>query len=435
MRLLLTVVLLSASVLPCPLGGQVLRDPIQAPAVSLGDWDLTAAADVRFGRVALINGPDGSRLELRKFASTEPSRPSSSNRSHTPSFDGNTLIVADFSRGNRSPLGGYFGTFQRAPSVAEAGVEFRPDGRQVLGLDLDYRGEGFCGSWVQLYDNELSPAARSHLDSRGFSTLSFWIRGREGGERVLLKVADPEWEGREDALAIGEVSLFLPSGRVDTHWQQGVVALDRFPPGIRRDALALIVFEGLASGTEVELGPIGFSLSPTPLPDLPPPTHRRPPERPRSKGTWVWNTASLLRNPTQVPPLLDFLEGEGFDHVFLQLPTDSVQVGRPGELTIDVDAIRGLVGGLNARGMKVYALDGYAGYALPGFHAGVLSTIDHVVEYNREVAPGQRFFGVRYDIEPYLLPSFHGPNRENLLTGLLQLTEASVKRAHDGGLV
>jgi hypothetical protein len=83
----------------------------------------------------------------------------------------------------------------------------------------------------------------------------------------------------------------------------------------------------------------------------------------------------------------------------------------------------------------VYALDGYARYARPEFHAGVLRTIDHVAQYNQRVLPHERFHGVRYDIEPYLLPAFHGPTRARLLTGLLELTVASVERAHAAGLV
>jgi hypothetical protein len=89
---------------------------------------------------------------------------------------------------------------------------------------------------------------------------------------------------------------------------------------------------------------------------------------------------------------------------------------------------------LSARGIKVYALDGAPFYARPEFHAGVLQTIENVAEYNREVDPHERFFGVRFDIEPYLLPGFHGPNRSELLTDLLQITAASVDRAHQDGL-
>jgi hypothetical protein len=104
-------------------------------------------------------------------------------------------------------------------------------------------------------------------------------------------------------------------------------------------------------------------------------------------------------------------------------------------LAVDTEEMRPLVAAFMVRGMRVYALDGFARYALPEYHAGVLRTIDHVARYNAEVNDQERFYGVRHDIEPYLLPGFHGPNRATLLLGLLELTSASVGRAHAAGLV
>jgi hypothetical protein len=290
--------------------------------------------------------------------------------------------------------------------------------------------------WVQLYDAEARIDRRPFFDARPFSTLSFWIRGRAGGERILLKVADREWEEREDALPIGEIGAFLPTGKIETEWQQAVVPVDLIPPRIRRDLIALLVFEAVVPGTTaIEIGPIGFSQRPdllTPWPESP-----EQAEEPRSlgKATWVWNTRDLIRSPASRDSLFDFLGSEGVDHVFLQLPGVPGRQSLPGELAIDVESMRRIMGDLNDRGMRVYALDGAAQYALSGFHAGVLRTIDHVARYNEEVPPHERFFGVRYDIEPYLLPRFHGPNRQRLVEGLLQLTQASVERAHAAGLV
>jgi hypothetical protein len=310
------------------------------------------------------------------------------------------------------------------------------DGRKALELTCQQVEGGFCGLWVQLYDFDVTLDDRAYLDARGFSTVSFWVRGRAGGERVLLKVADEEWERREDALPIGDLSEFLPSGRLETEWQQAVVPMDRVPHRIRRDLLALFAFEVLAPGTTTfEIGPIAFSLSPESHPSLPPPSGLETSASLGHKATWIWNTAELLEAPDRATALFDFLQAEGFDHVFLQLPGNPGQPTRPGELPIDVESMRPVVAALNGRGMRVYALDGYARYALPEFHAGVLATVDHVARYNREVLPEERFYGVRYDTEPYLLAEFHGPRREVLVQGLLELTEESVRRAHAGGLV
>lgn len=436
MRRISSLLLLAALALPQLLSAQGTSPRLLSRAFPRQDWEISDIGDVRFGRVAVVEALEGPHLELRRLLNQAPASPSSDMKGHTPPFDGNSLMVSDFARGNRTPLGGYFGTFQRMPSSALATVAQGTDQRRALELTCQNQSPGFCGLWIQLYDFEAPLNERSYLDARGFSTLSFWIRGRAGGENILLKVADGEWEQREDAVPLGEVTDYLASGRLDTEWQQAVVPLDRFPGNIRRDLLAQVVFEVLGPGaTSIEVGPMAFSLSPDPLPALPGPAEASQPSGPLRKATWVWNTAELLHAPPQMDSLLDFLEGEGFDHVFLQLPGIPDQPSEPGELAMDVEAVRPVVAAFNARGIRVYALDGFARYALPEFHAGVLRTIDHVTRYNRGVPPKERFYGVRYDIEPYLLPAFHGPGRSSLLQGLLDLTAASVERAHGAGLV
>ncbi|MBT8398970.1 MAG: hypothetical protein KJO98_00720, partial [Rhodothermia bacterium] len=105
-----------------------------------------------------------------------------------------------------------------------------------------------------------------------------------------------------------------------------------------------------------------------------------------------------------------------------------------GEIDFDRDRMEVLLRELSRRGMRAYALDGYAYYALPEYHDGVLSTVQNVIDYNASVEPTARFAGIRYDIEPYLMPGFHGPTQGWMLTGLLSLLEAMTARAHDAGL-
>ena len=402
--------------------------------VARGDWDLRNLAAVRFGQLALVTTATGSSLEVRRLQQEAPLPPPRLVRSVAPEFAGSNLLVADFAHSNRTPLGGYYNTFVQPPSLAAASVGPAPDGRRSLQLMCRRRDSGFCGLWIQLYDFDAPPEARSYLDARSFTTLSFWIRGRRGGERLLLKVADADWELREDAVPLAEVTQFLATGQVDTAWQQAVVPLDRFPSNLRRQTLALLVFEALQPGTTaVDLGPVAFSRAPTGLPPLPEPQGTQP-ARPPNKATWIWNTAELLEDAEQQAALLAFLQRERFDHVFLQLPGVPGRRGAPGEVAIDAASLRPLVAALNHLDIRVYALDGDPHYALPRFHAGVLGTVENVIRYNRQVREEERFFGVRYDIEPYILPGFNGPRRELLLEGLLQLTAASVARAHAAGL-
>jgi hypothetical protein len=108
--------------------------------------------------------------------------------------------------------------------------------------------------------------------------------------------------------------------------------------------LAMITFEALAPGTTtIEIGPMAFSLAPDPLPSLPPPAAGEEPLGLQHKATWVWNTAELLETPSRMSSLFDFLESSGFDRVFLQLPGIPDRPSRPGELAIDIEAMRPLV--------------------------------------------------------------------------------------------
>jgi len=404
--------------------------------VERAEWAVADIADLRFGRVALVAYPDGPRLEVRSLRDVIPSAPTLHIGGATPSFDGNILVVGDFARSNRSSLGGYFSTFMRAPSLGSATVRRTSDGRRALALSCDRRETGFCGLWIQLYDFDLPLDRRRYLDATPFSTLSFWIRGHAGGERLLLKVDDARWELREDALPIGDVGAFLPSGRIDTLWQQAVVPLHRLPPRVDRETLALLVWEALSPGvTGVDLGPVALSTHPGELPTLPDPQPSKEAGRGGPLATWIWNTRDLLADSTYRDGLLDSLAREGVTRVFLQLPDPPERRGVPGEITIDPVSLRPLLARFDARGIKAYALDGHARYALPEYHAGVLATVDHVIRYNAGSDPAERFFGIRYDIEPYIMPAFQGPRRDQVLRGLLDLTARSAERARAAGLV
>jgi hypothetical protein len=419
-----------------PTWGQERPAGLLSASVPIQDWSVGSLEDVRYGRVVVVEDNGTTHLELRRLLAEAPVASPPGSASAVPDFSGNSLVVGDFSVSNQTPLGGFYGTFQRLPSQVEADVVRFPDGRRGLELRCDRRTEGFCGLWVQLYDFEVPRASRTYLDTGPFSNFSFWIRGKEGGEELLLKVADEAWERREDALPIGDIGEFLPSGRIETTWQQAVVPVHRFPPRIRKDLLAMMTFEVLVPGmTSVEFGPMAFSVDPGPLPSLPAPVPDETPVPGLQKATWLWNTVDLLADETHAREVLDFLELHGFDNVFLQLPGIPGASRVLGEVPVDIESMRPLVGAFNARGIKVYALDGFARYALPEYHAGVLKTIDHVVRYNAEVTPDERFYGIRYDIEPYLLPEFHGPGRDRILTLLLDITRESVERSNRAGMV
>jgi hypothetical protein len=394
---------------------------------------LNDPARVRQGQLSLIDEASGARLVVYALRERTPQPAVSEFRGTTPDFQGNSLRVDDFAAGTHNRLGGYFNTFQRAPSRAAAALATAADGRRALRLQFARQAEGYCGLWVHLFDFTVHPSQRRYLDSRPFSNFSFWVRGARGGEQLLLKLADAEMEQKEDAYVVGHLDDFLAGARVDTVWRQAVVPLSRLPRQIRRSRLASLVLEAATEDSSaVYVSSLAFSLQPQPLPLLPDP---EPPADTRqlSKATWVWNTAELLDDEPKLEELRRLVAEENIDHVFLQLPGPVSGRVPTGDIVPD-SRLRPLLADWNRAGVRVYALDGYAGYALPGFHASVMQTIDNVIRFNRESNPEERFYGIRYDIEPYLLPGFHGPHREAILRSYLELTAASARKANAAGL-
>ena len=80
-------------------------------------------------------------------------------------------------------------------------------------------------------------------------------------------------------------------------------------------------------------------------------------------------------------------------------------------------------------------MDGDPHYALRDQHAVPLSTLDAVAAYNAAAAANERFDGLHFDTEPYLLLDWRDPRlREQLLEDFLDLNARAAAAAHDAGL-
>jgi len=290
--------------------------------------------------------------------------------------------------------------------------------------------------WTHLFDFRLTPEQRRYFDSAPFSVLTFWIRRQNGTQRILLKAADARWERKGDALPIGDTASFLTQDKIIDSWQRVVVPLSRFPQTLNRRELASIVFEPLDNRIgQIQIKDLTFCADPLPLPELSLPVTRVTNSKPSQKALWVWNTSDLLAHSGLQDELLRFLQAQRFTRVFLQLPEGRVRGTVVGELTLDPDRLRPLLSRLNGAGVSVAALDGFKNYALPDWHDGVLRTVDNVIRYNQESAPLERFSGIHYDVEPYLLKGFAGPRRQSFLQGYLDLLEKISRKTKTAGTV
>jgi hypothetical protein len=405
--------------------------------------------------ISLIHEPSGPRLVVYKLSSDGRPHFEPSTIGSTPPFEDRALLVHGPGDGNRNRLGGFFNVFSKSPSRAEATLAESPDGRRSLKLSMLRAAEGFCGMWIHLFDFGQPPDDREYLDATPFEVLSLWVRGETGDEEVLLKIADVGWELKGDALAIGRVGDFLPAGRIETEWQQAVIPLDFLDGGLDRTALASLVFECTEEGgatvyiRNVALSPTARAAPPLGKPESDPhapsglapadSAKRDPSAGPLAsvklpKATWVWNTSSLLHDAKAQTELRHLLEEQGIARVFLQLPGLPGETGELGVEPWDEAALRDLIRELRQAGTTVYALDGFRSYALKVHHQTVLGVIDRVIEHNRESPPEARFVGVHHDIEPYLLPGFHGTRRDRILVDYLDLIAESARRLRDADL-
>jgi len=149
---------------------------------------------------------------------------------------------------------------------------------------------------------------------------------------------------------------------------------------------------------------------------------------------WVWTTAELLADEQARADFLGFVEDQEIDRVFLQLVPAPGEVSAAGFVPFDGAQLGSLVADLRKRGALTYALDGDPRYIWPESREGVLRTVARVARHNRTAPPEQRFVGVRYDVEPYVLPGFQSPRRGEILTEYLELVAALSSAAHEAGL-
>jgi len=416
---LLLVSLLVPTILPQEKPSASLSSP-----VSTDDWGIRDWSAIRRGQLSVVHARKGDELHLYALGTSLPAEPPPTVVSQRPEFNGNCFQVSTFDFGNTNRLGGYFNAFRKEPSSARASLQAGPDGRRGLTLDFLKTPSGFCGMWTHLFDLKLSADQRRYFDATPFSLLTFWIRGQTGAERILLKASDARWERLGDAQPIGEVAAFLPQGTVSSSWQRVVVPLSQFPRQLNRRELAGLIFEPLSNGAgQIQIKDLAFCTAPSPLPELSPPLKSQTDSKLRQKALWVWNTSEILASKGLQQDFLRFLQGHGFTRIFLQLPEGKIGGSTPGEITLDSEKLRPFLANLKRGGTAVLALDGFKDYALPAWHEGVLRTVENVIRYNRESERSERFSGIHYDVEPYLIKGFAGPRRQAFLQGYLELLE------------
>ncbi len=206
------------------------------------DWEINDWSAIRRGQLSVIRARAGQELQVYGLTTLQPRPFPTRVRTQAPAFEGNCFLVSSLDSGSTNSLGGYFSSFQSAPSTARVTLWRWPDQRRALTLDFVKAGSGFCGMWMHLFDFKRSPEERVYFNAEPFLALTFWVCGEKEDERILLKISDAQRERREDAVAIGDLATFIPSGKFHSGWQQAVVPLAALPARLNRRELAGLVF-------------------------------------------------------------------------------------------------------------------------------------------------------------------------------------------------
>jgi hypothetical protein len=134
------------------------------------------------------------------------------------------------------------------------------------------------------------------------------------------------------------------------------------------------------------------------------------------RAMWVWEAAPP-------PEVLSFSRERGITHLFLQWSAKS-----------DPAQLRAFLKAASGTGIAVHALDGWPEAALAENHGEVLNLIDAILRFNRDGAPEERFAGIHFDIEPYLLAGFESPLRAEILRDFVGLQKKTATRLAGAGL-
>ena len=409
-------------------------DGLPSREVDLAAWGLPSLDALRYARVGVVHGAAPTLVVYHLGADEPAATRALSDATAAPPFSDGRFVIAHYRRSDDNRLGGAFNGFARAPAHAAAAVDAAEG---ALAFTWRRPAETFAGFWVHLFETTRPPADRVFCDARRARWLTFEVRGAAGGEPIQLNVSDRDAERRQDSAAVGPLAAFLPAGRLTPEWQRAWVPMTALPASIDPARLAGLIFLVDPAATGPSEGRISVrDLALTVTQEAPPPpaaSAGAAGAKALRKAMWLWETRRLLAAPGEVERLVAFVETHGFTDLFVQVPYAPPE-GEHWSATWDEPGLARLTGALRGAGARTHALDGAAWYARPVWHDRVLATLDQLAAFNARVPPESRLAGVRYDIEPYLLPEFEGRHREKVLRDYVSLLSRIAARTRTAGL-
>ncbi|MNS05673.1 hypothetical protein D3C72_370790 [compost metagenome] len=136
--------------------------------------------------------------------------------------------------------------------------------------------------------------------------------------------------------------------------------------------------------------------APTPVPETPSTMvpEAKPLDRsPDVRATYIWEAGDAVNRPDE---LLAFAKSKNINVLYLHINTD-----------YKFTAYRPFMKRAWNAGIEVHALGGNGSLAFTENRPQITKLINYVKDYNRQAEPEERFFGIHYDIEPWVLPQWY----------------------------
>ncbi|TRZ38238.1 amidase [Niallia circulans] len=115
----------------------------------------------------------------------------------------------------------------------------------------------------------------------------------------------------------------------------------------------------------------------------------------KTNATWIWNPWSLTTAAGQ-NKVINFLVKNNVTDVYLQIDQE-----------VERKTYQQFIAKATAKSISVHALDGAAKWALAGGQAYADSMFAWLKNYQKSSAANQRFNGVHFDVEPYILTEWN----------------------------
>ena len=365
------------------------------------------------------------------------------------------FVVMNFDEGIQNKLGGYYSKFEFRPSSASTLLTdkiFRGKGGHSLRIRANRQEEGFAGQWMHFFN--FREETITYFDASSYDYLSFWVKGEKGGENFTVKLADAGWIEIEDSASVASIDQLLPDG-VTQEWQEVLIPLSEAP--INTAELGGLTLDFTEPGTEytVYIDDIAFKREKTALtPETQqastmlsgsPYSFKDGLSLQRSKAMWLWLTHDILFNSDRAEELIAFCQEQGIEHIWMQVlygfspPLNIAQPPRDEYLPSyfkaflrHPDEVRAFLRRAHNAGLKVHALDGYPEYAQKEYHYAPLAIVDAIIEFNKYSPPEERYYGIHFDNEPYLLIGWRdAQRRERILEEFLELNAECQRRVSE----